>query len=342
MTTAVAGLASCSSDPPPRKHVTTSTHQLSLPVSNPTVTHVALSGKWLAYTQASSGVPQDFPNEVVAVDLSDRTSRVVGRSAWPKGQSDWVVTDGDWVFWTDQSIAGADSPRGLRWTIRGLNLRTKKTVTLARNTFDSPVPLPVAGGGKVVWAQQARKGSTSNVLREFVIRAGRTQQLATVPAGWVPDQLAIGRNAAYFDAFTSDGKKSDVWRVASPGATPRRITDTGQARGVTADPTSTITAWSDGSTTSDPSSFTVATNDRPGRTVRSGVEYDLHVGSAFASYITQNAGLRIVPNGSTASRQIATGLAIPCRTSVAANRIAYCTQDPTTGRITVRVDQFGK
>lgn len=347
-TTTAIGLAACgigSTSSPGHSSTSNSStqsssaHELSLSLTNSTVTHVALGNKWLAYSQAKSGVPQHFPNEVVAVDLSDHSSRVVGHTAWPKGQSDWVVTDGDWVFWTDQNIAGADNPRGLRWTIRGVNVRTKKKVTLAKNTFDSPVPLPVAGAGKVLWAQQADPDSASNVLREFVIGTGKTRNVAAVPSGWVPDQLAIGRDARYFDAVSSDGKKSDVWRVASM-ATPHRVTNTGRARGVAADPSSTTTAWSDGSVTSDPWSFTVANGDRPQRTVRSGVEYDLHVGSAFASYITQDGGLWIVPNGSTRSRRIAKAVAIPCRTSVAADRIAYCTQSPTTGRMTLRIDRF--
>lgn len=315
-------------------------HRLSLPISNPTVTHVALGSKWLVYSQAKSGVPQQFPNEVRAVDLTSKKTRLVARSAWPKGQSDWVLTDGDWVYWTDQSIAGADSPVGLHWRIDGRNLRTGRPVTVAKSAFDSPVPLPVAANGKVVWAQQARSGSTASVIQEYDENTSRTTKLATLPAGAAPDQLAIGRAGVYFDATAPTGTTSDVWRVGAPGKPAHRITTNGHARAVVADPASTVTAWSDTSGTSDPRSFTIARADVPRRVVRSGVEYDLHLGNGFASYISAAGVLTVTPIGSTTQRRIATALSIPCRTSVDTNRIAYCTQNDATGKISLKVDEL--
>lgn len=353
MTLAATGVVSCSAastEPTigvaqvsaPFEPSAGSTHVLSLQVTNPTVTHLALGDRYLAYTQAKSGVPQDFPNEVVAVDLATHRARVIARTAWRRGQSDWVVTDGDWVFWTDQSIAGADSPTGLRWTIRGADLRTGRRVVLARNTFDSPVPLPVAGAGKVLWAQQAAPDSSANTLQEYVIRAGRVKQLATLPAGQLPDQLAVGRRGNYYDAINAADRTSAVWRVAAEGGRPQRVTTTGTARAVAVDPGSAVIAWSNGPLTADPTSFTVATEAHPERavrTVRSGIEYDLRVGRGFASYLTQSGTLRVVRLGDAKPVDIATDVAIPCRTSVSANRIAYCRQGATDGRITLTVDR---
>lgn len=317
-------------------------HLLSLKVSNPTVTHLALGSRWLVYSQAKSAVAQDFPNEVVAVDLATYRSHVVAGSAWPKGQSDWVLTDGDWVFWTDQSIAGADSPAGLRWAIRGQDLRTGRTVTVTKSAFDSPVPLPVAGNGKVVWAQQERTGSTASALQEYVIASGSLIRLATIPAGQLPDQLAIGGRGVYYDAATVDAKKSDVWRVSAPGSPPHRVTSNGQARAVVADPGSATTAWSNGSLTSDPVSFTIARSDGAGTVVKSGLEYDLRLGSGFASYISAGGDLMVVPTPSGVRRRIASNLSVPCRTATAGHRIAYCTQLGAEGPITITVDQFGR
>jgi hypothetical protein len=296
----------------------------SLPVQGATVDHLALFGRWVAYAVNHSNSKGAVVRQVEAIDLDTKRTRVVAGTGWPQGQTDWVEGTGNWIFWTDQQQQGSDNVPAMQWRILGQDLTTDRKIVVAQSTFVSPVPIPRAGAGKLVWFEENRPSTPTVTIKAFDTATGITRPLVKdIPA---PTGISAGLTFASYDLATPPSG-SNLWRIPWSGGRPTQLTTDDRSRDVRSAADSETSVW-EKADTGDPTGMSAGDPGRPSTVIPLGQPGASNAvpGDGFAAYLASDGTVQAVPitvNPVPATLSTQTP-SVPCRVAVDHDRIAFC------------------